>query len=96
MSVALIVRWVAEDGKQDQIADILRVMRAHTLQEPGCLSYEVFRSPEDPREFMLVELYKDNDAVTAHTEADYFRRYVMEQAIPALKTRERRVYSKLE
>ncbi len=92
MSVALIVKWIAEDGKQEEIADILRVVRAHTRDEPGCISYDVFRSPEDPTEFMLVELYRDHDAVTAHTEADYFRHYVLGRAIPALKSRQRQTY----
>ncbi len=96
MSVALIVKWVAEDGKQEEIADILRVMRTHTRKEPGCISYDVFRSPDDPHDFMLVELYKDNDAITAHTEADYFREYVLERALPALKTRQRNLYVKME
>jgi quinol monooxygenase YgiN len=96
MSVVLIVKWIAEDGKQDEIAEILRLMRPLTRQEPGCVSYDVYRSTEDPHDFMLVELYQDQAAVTAHTEADYFRRYILERALPALKHRERAMYSVLD
>ena len=94
--VVLIVKWIAEPGNEEEIADILSVMTVRTRQEPGCLSYEVFRSSEDPHEFMLVEAYKDQDAVTAHGQTDYFKSYVLDRAIPALKTRQRGFYRPLE
>ncbi|HEY2598941.1 MAG TPA: antibiotic biosynthesis monooxygenase family protein [Candidatus Dormibacteraeota bacterium] len=96
MSVALIVKWIADDGRHDEIAEILRLMRTHTRDEPGCISYEIFRSPDDPGDFMLVEVYEDEDAIRAHTEADYFRKHVLERAIPALKTRQRSTYVPLD
>lgn len=94
--IVLIVKWIAEPGKEEEIADILRVMTERTRNEPGCLSYEVFRSFEDPHEFMLVEAYKDQDAVTAHGQTDYFKSHVLERAIPALKTRQRGFYRALD
>lgn len=47
---------------------------------------------EDPREFMLVELYRDQEAITAHIETDYFKEYVIGRALPDLKTRQRGSY----
>ena len=94
--VVLIVKWIAQDGNQEEIAEILRVMKGLVRQEPGCLSYEVFRSSEDPQEFMLVEAYRDQEAVTAHGQTDYFKSYVLDRAIPALKTRQRGYYRPLE
>jgi len=94
--VVLIVKWVAEPDHQEEIAEILRAMSKLVRQEPGCMSYEVFRSSEDPQEFMLVEVYRDQDAVTAHGQTDYFKTYVLDRAIPALKTRHRGLYRPLE
>jgi autoinducer 2-degrading protein len=96
MPVALIVKWIAEPEKQEEIAAILRTMKELVRQEPGCLSYEVFRSSEDPQEFMLVEVYRDQDAVTAHGQTDYFKSYVLDRALPALKSRQRGQYRPLE
>ena len=96
MPIALIVKWIAESERQEEIAAILREMQVRTRQEPGCMSYDVYRSSEDPHEFMLVELYKDEKAVTAHGSTDYFKSYVIERAIPALKTRQRGFYRPLE
>jgi quinol monooxygenase YgiN len=45
---------------------------------------------------MLVEVYRDQDAVTAHGQTDYFKSYVLDRAIPALKTRQRGLYRPLE
>ena len=96
MPVALIVKWVATPESQEEIADILRTMKELVRQEPGCLSYEVFRSSEDPQEFMLVEVYKNQDAVTAHGQTDYFKTYVLDRALPVLKSRQRGLYRPLE
>jgi (4S)-4-hydroxy-5-phosphonooxypentane-2,3-dione isomerase len=94
--VVLIVKWTAEPDHQEEIAEILRTMTELVRQEPGCLSYEVFRSSEDPQEFMLVEVYKDQDAVTAHGQTDYFKSHVLDRALPVLKARQRGLYRPLD
>ena len=96
MTVALIVKWVASPGAHDDIADVLRTMRERSLSEPGCLSYDVYQSSEDPHEFMLVERYRDQAAVTEHTETAYFKEYVLGRALPALESRQRGFYKPLE
>jgi quinol monooxygenase YgiN len=96
MSVALIVKWIAKPETQEEIADILTTMRELVRHEPGCLSYEVFRSSEDPQEFMLVEVYKDDAAVADHGKTAYFKSHVLDRAIPALQSRQRGLYRPLE
>lgn len=96
MAVVLIVKWVASEGAHDDIADVLRTMREKTLTEPGCLSYDVYQSSDDPDEFILVERYRDDAAITAHSQTDYFKEYVLGRALPALKSRQRGTYTPLE
>lgn len=96
MAVALIVKWIAKPETQEEIADILKTMKELVRDEPGCLSYEVYRSSEDPREFTLVEVYKDDAAVADHGKTAYFKSYVLDRAIPALQTRHRGLYRPLE
>lgn len=96
MSVVLIVKWVAKPETQEEIADILKTMKGLVREEPGCLSYEVFRSSEDPQEFMLVEVYKNEDAVADHAKTAYFKTHVLDRALPALQTRQRGLYRPLE
>jgi quinol monooxygenase YgiN len=57
--------------------------------EPGCLAYHPCRDAEDPRAFLIFEIYRDADALAAHGDSEHFRRYVLGEAIPLLESRER-------
>ncbi|RUO95330.1 hypothetical protein BC936DRAFT_144433 [Jimgerdemannia flammicorona] len=70
-------------------------MATHTRKEPGNIHYEINRSVEDPNKFFLYEVYVDDDALKAHSESDYFKKYVLEEALPLLEKRERSVYKEL-
>ena len=41
-------------------------------QEPGCTSFEVFRSADDPSVFLLEEGYVDEAALDAHRATEHF------------------------
>jgi quinol monooxygenase YgiN len=41
--------------------------------EPGCISFDWFRSFEDPNEVVLVEVFKDDAAGQAHVESQAFK-----------------------
>jgi len=44
----------------------------NTVQEPGNLRFDVLQDSEDPTHFMLIEIYKDDDARNAHFASDHF------------------------
>ncbi len=44
-----------------------------TRAEPGNISFEWFRSLDDPHTFLLVEAFRDGDAGRAHVESEHFR-----------------------
>ena len=96
MQVVLTVTWVARPGEEAEVERILRTMVPLTRAEPGCVQYVAHRSPEDPRRFFLYEVYEDEAALTAHSESEYFKRYVLGEALPRLETRERVRYEPLE
>jgi len=49
--------------------------------------YEAYQSTTDPREFFLYEKYRDEQACEVHKQADYFKQYVLDGAIPLLTSR---------
>ena len=53
MTVVLAVRWVARDGEEERVAELLRQMTPASRSEPGCLQYDVYRAKNDVREFFL-------------------------------------------
>lgn len=92
MSLTLVVTWIAKPGKEAAVEQILETMITYTHAEPGCIRYEVLRSIEDRRRFVLLERYKDEAALQAHTDSEHFKRYVLGEALPMLESRERISY----
>lgn len=61
----------------DEAAGILKEIRDRARQEPGVIRFEVGRSRERPNVFTLWEEYRDEAAVKAHFETEYFDRLVV-------------------
>jgi quinol monooxygenase YgiN len=86
------VTWIAKPGEEAEVERVLQTMVLRTRAEPGCERYEVLRSVEDPRRFLLFEAYTDDLALKAHTDSEHFQRYVIGEALPRLESRERASY----
>ncbi len=95
MAYVLVVSWRAKAGEEERVEEILRKMQGLSRQEPGTLTYSAHRSLEDPRDFLLYEAYRDEAAFEAHQATDYFKRYVLGEALPRLEARERRFFAPL-
>ena len=95
MSRTLVVAWLAKSGQESGVERILQTMIPFTRAEPGCIRYDVLRAVDEPRRFLLVEVYEDDAALQAHTESDHFKRYVLGEALALLESRERVTYEPL-
>ncbi|MCX5208570.1 antibiotic biosynthesis monooxygenase [Kitasatospora sp. NBC_00240] len=58
---------------------ILHEFAGACREEPGCLSYEVFRSEESPQRYVSIEKYADAAAFAAHRDSDHFREIGLER-----------------
>jgi (4S)-4-hydroxy-5-phosphonooxypentane-2,3-dione isomerase len=87
--VVMVVHWLAQPGEEENLADILQIMVRETRLEPGCIRYEANRSTEDPRQFLIYEVYRDEAAQKAHEDSEHFRHHVVEEALPRLESRVR-------
>jgi len=74
MTVGIIATLKIQDGKGPEFEaffnDLARQVRAN---EPGNLAYQLTKSRSDPNTYKVLELYKDQDAVTHHGGTDYFK-----------------------
>ncbi len=70
--LTIIVRYEAKPGAEDAIASALGKLIAPTRREPGCLQFVVYRSQEEPGQFVIYEQYADDDAVAAHRETAHY------------------------
>jgi quinol monooxygenase YgiN len=57
----------------DRWPEITRAFTEATRAEPGCLWFDWSRSVDNPREYVLVEAFRDGDAGAAHVQSDHFR-----------------------
>ena len=87
MSYCLIAQVVAAEGQEEIVAAGLAANEAASRQEPGVIEWTVFRSPDDPRRFLLYELYEDATGLEAHRASAHFQRYATE-VVPLLESRE--------
>lgn len=51
-----------------------------SLQEPGCLRFDVLQHPADPAHVWLYEIYKDEDSVAAHQQTEHFQQWRLDTA----------------
>jgi (4S)-4-hydroxy-5-phosphonooxypentane-2,3-dione isomerase len=69
---------------------------SHSVQEPGCLRFDVVQQADVPTLFVLVEIYRDPQALAAHRETPHYQAWVDRVtdmlAEPRTRTAYRNVY----
>ncbi len=56
----------------DAFIDVIRANHNGSVQEPGCIRFDVAQSVDDPTRFALWEWYVDGDAAKAHKETPHY------------------------
>ena len=93
MAYVLAVTWVAKEGHEAEIHEILGILGEASRLEPGVITYTTHVDPDNPRAFFIYEKYHDIGGLETHQETAHFKEYVLDKAIPMLESRERRTYS---
>ena len=63
-----------------------------SVQEPGCLRFELIQDKDDPAHFELNESYRDETGHAAHRESAHYKKWA-DKALPLLaEPRTRNVY----
>jgi quinol monooxygenase YgiN len=93
MAYVVCAKWIAKEGEEGRLAEIIEEMTGPSREEPGNLYYQAHVSPDNPRLFFLYEQYADEAGYEAHMATEHFTRLVKEEAIPnILEAREREFY----
>lgn len=74
MSVTLIAKLKAKQGCENDLEaafhDMIKKVRA---AEPGCLTYILHKSKDDPTMFVWYETYTDDAAFATHRKTDHMK-----------------------
>ncbi len=71
MRIVVIARVEALPGHEAEVADLLRNQLAPTLEEKGCLNYDLHRDRADPRVFWFHETWASEADLEAHSRAPH-------------------------
>jgi quinol monooxygenase YgiN len=85
-------QYYAKEGKDDEIAAVLKKMIPISRAEPGCALYIVNRSLDDPRKFLMYEHYHDKSGYEAHMATAEFKENILGKVVPMLESRVRDFY----
>jgi len=96
MAFVLVVTMRAQEGKDDEAAEVMLELAEATRQERGCIHYIPVRDVEDPRNFLLYEQYVDAAALDAHGASEHFQRLAAGHLFGLMESRERSFYETLE
>jgi quinol monooxygenase YgiN len=83
MTITVIATLGCQPGQRTTLLPLLDALRQATLQESGCLQYVPNLDPSAPDCVVMVESWRDQAALDAHTASTHFQ-YFREQAAPLL------------
>ncbi|MEI8342874.1 MAG: putative quinol monooxygenase [Verrucomicrobiota bacterium] len=67
----------------------------HSILEPGIARFDVIQQNDDPTQFVLVEVYRDQAANDAHKETAHYAKWRDTVAPMMAEPRQRRIYSNI-
>ncbi|MGP4693913.1 putative quinol monooxygenase [Agrobacterium cavarae] len=70
--VSIRLRMACEASQAETLFRELTVLQQETRLEPGNNSFDVFRSSGQQTSFLLLEEFKDEEALAAHRSSNHF------------------------
>ncbi|RKY16950.1 MAG: hypothetical protein DRQ55_16900 [Planctomycetota bacterium] len=86
MFIAAVHVYIRPD-KVDDFKELIRANHLGSIAEPGCLRFDVAQSKDDPTEFLLWEVYVDEDAAGFHKTSPHYLTF--KEKAPELMTKDR-------
>lgn len=73
--VGIYVKFPIKEGKEDEFIEAFKQMAAKVAQEDGCLLYNLYKNKKEPGALVLMERYKDKEALKTHSATPYFKEF---------------------
>jgi quinol monooxygenase YgiN len=73
---AIVAYLTAKPGMEAKFKEEMTAQAKRCLaNEPGCLQFDVAQDPKEPARFVMLEVYKDDAAIKAHTDSEHFKNF---------------------
>jgi len=75
MTITKRVTFIAKEGAEDKMKELLSAMVKPSKAEDGCLFYEIVQYEKNRRKFMAVETWRDEKALDGHKTSAHYKVY---------------------
>ncbi len=75
MTITKRVTFIAKNGCEDKMKDLLSAMVKPSKAEDGCLFYDIFQLENNRKKFMAVETWRDEKALDGHKTSAHYKVY---------------------
>jgi quinol monooxygenase YgiN len=74
--VKTVAVFTAKNGREAELHALLQGMVVPSRAEPGNIHYDLWRETDQPKRFVLDEMYRDAESVTHHRASKHFQAYL--------------------
>jgi len=75
MTTVLYAEFVVKSGSESTVAELVAGLTVLVRREPGNLAFTPFTREDNPRHYVIYEVYADAEAFQAHITAEYGARF---------------------
>ena len=75
MTITKSVTFIAKEGSEAKMKELLSAMVVPSKAEKGCLFYEIFQYENEPRRFMAVETWENEESLDGHKASAHYAVY---------------------
>lgn len=75
MTITKRVTFIAKEGCEDKLKELLSAMVKPSKAEDGIIFYEIFQYENNRRKFMAVETWRDEKALDGHKASAHYKIY---------------------
>ena len=73
--ITVVAKLTIQEGKMDETIAMAKAMMEKVATEEGTLLYSLNRKPSDTSTLVIVERYKDKEALGAHSATPHFKEF---------------------
>ena len=75
MTITKRVTFIAKEGAEEKMKELLSAMVKPSKAEDGCLFYEIVQYENNRRKFMAIETWRDEKALDGHKASAHYKVY---------------------
>ncbi|MCD6433327.1 MAG: antibiotic biosynthesis monooxygenase [Sulfurimonas sp.] len=75
MTITKRVTFIAKEDSVEKMKELLTAMVVPSKAEDGCLLYDIYQYENNPRKFMAVETWRDEEALDGHKASEHYAIY---------------------